>query len=60
MKLKKGQMITNGKGVSYYQLGKKYYRNTGWLQVEISKDEFDIEVEKAFNELNGGKDNGRK
>ena len=50
MKLQKGKMITNSKGISYYQRGKKYYRNTGWLEVEISKQEFDVEVEKAFKE----------
>lgn len=50
-KLQKGKMITNSKGVSYYQLGKKYYRNTGFLRVEISKEEFEVEVNKAFNEL---------
>ena len=51
MELKKGQMITNSKGISYYQRGKKYYRNTGWLEVEISKQEFDVEVEKTFKEV---------
>ena len=50
-KLEKGKMITNGKGMSYYQLGKRFYRNTGFLRVEISKEEFEDEVDKAFKEL---------
>lgn len=49
--LPKGKMITNGKGISYYRQGNKYYSNTGWLEREISKEEFDREVEKAFKEL---------
>jgi len=51
MKLKRGQMITNSKGVSYYQRGNKYYSNTGWLEKEISKAEFEEKVEQAFKEL---------
>ena len=55
MKLKKNQMITNNKGISYYQRGKKYYKNTGWLEQEITKEEFNTEVEKAFHEIEGAK-----
>lgn len=50
-KLEKGKMITNSKGISYYQLGKRYYRNSGFLRLEISKEEFEAEVNKAFKEL---------
>lgn len=49
--LDKGKMITNSKGVSYYQKGNKYYSNTGWLEKEITKDEFDKNVEQAFKEV---------
>lgn len=49
--LKRGMMITNNEGVSYYQKGKKYYSNTGWLEREISKDEFEKKVEESFKEL---------
>lgn len=49
--LKKGQMITNNKGISYYQIGKKYYSNTGWLEKEISKTEFEEKVIEALKEL---------
>lgn len=49
--LDKGKMITNSKGVSYYQKGNKYYSNTGWSEKEITKDEFDKNVEQAFKEV---------
>ena len=51
MKLKRGQMITNSKGVSYYQKGNKYYSNTGWLEKEISKADFSQEQYEALNEF---------
>ena len=38
-------MYTNSKGISYYKRGKSYYRNTGWLEVEITKEEYDKEIE---------------
>lgn len=49
--LPRGKMITNSKGVSYYQKGNKYYSNTGWLEREISKAEFEEKVDQAFKEL---------
>ena len=49
MKVHKGQppkkeqiiMYTNNAGVSYYKRGKKYYSNSGWLEQEITKAEYD-------------------
>lgn len=46
--LPKGKMITNSKGISYYQRGNKYYSNTGWLEREISKEEYEIERSKYY------------
>lgn len=58
--LDKGKMITNSKGVSYYQKGNKYYSNTGWLEKEITKDEFDKNVEQAFKEVDESLDRYNK
>ena len=52
MLLEKGKMITNDKGISYYQIGRKYYSNTGWLEREITKSEFEQKVKEAIAELN--------
>ena len=35
------KMWTTRKGISYYKRNKKYYKNTGWLEIEISKEEFE-------------------
>ena len=51
--LPKGMMITNSKGVSYYQKGNKYYSNTGWLEREISYELFEKEVIKFKAEIYG-------
>lgn len=51
--LSKGMMITNSKGVSYYQKGNKYYSNTGWLEREISYELFEKEVNKAKAQIEG-------
>lgn len=32
---------TNSKGISYYKRGKTYYRNIGWLEFEITKEEYE-------------------
>lgn len=40
-------MFTNSAGVSFYKSNGKYYRNSGWLEVEISKEEY----EKGINEV---------
>ena len=40
------KMWTNSKGVSYYTRGKKYYKNTGWLEREITKEEYKKDIEK--------------
>ena len=45
--LPKGKMITNSKGISYYQKGNKYYSNSGWFEREISYELFEKEVNKA-------------
>lgn len=44
-------MYTNNKGVSYYKIGKKYFSNTGWLEREISKEEYDYQVTLIMQEL---------
>lgn len=33
-------MFTLSSGISYYIVGNKYYRNSGWLNKEISKAEY--------------------
>lgn len=38
--MKKGIMYTNEKGVSYYQKGNRYFSNTGWIEREITKEEY--------------------
>ena len=43
-KMKKTQMFTNEKGVSYYQRGKRYFSNTGWLEREINQLTFEREI----------------
>ena len=39
-------MYTNSKGISYYKRGKKYYCNSGWLEREITKEEYVKELLK--------------
>ena len=51
--LPKGMMITNSKGVSYYQIGNKYYSTTGALVREITYEVFEREVIKAKAEIYG-------
>ena len=34
------KMWTNKKGISYYKVGNRYFKNTGWLEQEITKTEF--------------------
>jgi hypothetical protein len=33
-------MYTNKQGISFYKKGNRYYKNTGWREVEISKEEY--------------------
>lgn len=47
----KGKMITNSKGDSYYKKGKLHIKNNGWFEHEISKEEWEYEVEIAKKEL---------
>lgn len=42
------QMLTNDKGISFYKVGKYYYKNSGWLEREISKEEYEIERSKYY------------
>lgn len=49
----KGMMITNSKGVSYFQIGNKYYLTTGALVREITYEVFKREVIKAKAEIDG-------
>lgn len=34
------KMWTNLKGISYYKRKNKYYKNTGWREIEITEEEF--------------------
>ena len=45
--LPEGLMITNSRGISYYQHGNKYYSNNGWVESEITYERFRNEVNKA-------------
>jgi hypothetical protein len=47
----RNKMYTNQKGVSYYKLYGRYFSNTGFLEVEISKEEYETEVSKAMEEI---------
>lgn len=51
--LPKGMMITNNKGISYFQIGNKYYSTTGALVKEITYEVFEREVIKAKAEIDG-------
>ena len=51
--LPKGMMITNSKGISYYQIGNKYYSTTGTLVREITYEVFEREVIKTKAEIDG-------
>lgn len=46
-------MYTNNNGVSYYKRGKKYYCNSGWLEKEITKEEYVNELLKEANLVEG-------
>ena len=35
------KMWTNSKGISYYKISNKYFRNTGWREMCISKEEYE-------------------
>lgn len=37
-------MFTNKQGISFYKQGNRYYKNTGWREVEISKEEYEKEI----------------
>ena len=41
----KNKMFTNSKGISYYQRKGKYFKNSGWLEKEITKEEFEREIQ---------------
>ena len=38
-------MYTNKQGISFYKKGNRYYKNTGWREVEISKEEYEKGIE---------------
>ncbi|MDY0292684.1 MAG: hypothetical protein RBR02_10165 [Desulfuromonadaceae bacterium] len=41
-------MYTGNNGVSYYKRGRKYYSNSGWSEREISKKEYDENVNRIL------------
>lgn len=43
------KMYTNEKGISYYRIGKHYYKNTGWKETEITKEEYEKNFKKEGN-----------
>lgn len=45
-------MYTNNAGISYYKRGKHYFKNSGWLEREISKDEYDEAIRLFNSEIN--------
>jgi len=46
-------MYTNKQGISFYKKGNRYYKNTGWREVEISKEEyFDNYQEPGYLQAN--------
>lgn len=46
----KSKMITNRKGISYYRVGKSYFKNSGWREVEISFAEFKKAIAEYLEE----------
>lgn len=44
-------MFTGNDGVSYYKIGKKYFSNSGWLEREITKEEYEAAIKRIMNEL---------
>lgn len=46
-------MHTLRSGVSYYKIKGCYYRNSGFLEVEITKEEYDEAIEKFYTEDQG-------
>lgn len=40
-------MYINKQGISFYKKGNRYYKNTGWREVEISKEEFEKGIERT-------------
>lgn len=49
----KNVMITGNNGVSYYYIGNRYYKNSGWFREEIDKWDWlesVIRIEKELKE----------
>ena len=44
------KMYTNSKGISYYKRKGRYFRNTGWLEREITKEEYENALKEGDNE----------
>jgi len=51
MKMKKNKMYTGQNGVSYYKVGNRYYSNSGWLEREITKLEYEENVNRINDEI---------
>ena len=49
------KMYTNSKGVSYYKQCGKYFKNSGWLEVEIFENEYIEETNKIKEKSKNGK-----
>ena len=43
-------MFTGNDGVSYYKRGKKYFSNSGWLEREITKEEYEAAIKRILAE----------
>ena len=39
-------MFTNNQGITFFKIGNKYWKNSGWLIRESSKEEYEREKAK--------------
>ena len=49
--MKRKLMYTDSKGISYYQKGNRYFSNTGWLEREITKEEYEKHTKNPLMDL---------
>lgn len=49
------KMFTGNDGVSYYKTGKRYFKNTGWREVEITQEDYEKNVERILGEIRTSK-----
>lgn len=44
-------MYTGNDGVSYYKIGKHYFKNSGVLEREITEDEYNTNISRIKKEI---------